>query len=69
MSLLRKLKKNKTPPRPEPGAWEPMMLVVALAMAAGMAFWIYGDRMPLEAKWKDAAPKSQHAATAPLPRS
>lgn len=60
---------NKTPPRPEPGEWEPMMLVVALAAAAIMTFVIYGDRMPLAAKGKTVAPALQQASTPPLPKS
>jgi hypothetical protein len=42
--------KSKTLPKPDPGEWEPMMLVISLAMAAWLAFLLYGDRMPLAAK-------------------
>ena len=41
---------RKTLPRPDPGEWEPMMLVASLAMAAWFAFLLYGDSMPLAAK-------------------
>lgn len=40
----------KTLPKPDPGEWEPMMLVASLAMVAWLAFLLYGERMPLAAK-------------------
>jgi hypothetical protein len=39
--------KRKLPLQPEAGEWEPMMLVVSLAIAACMTYLIYGDRISL----------------------
>lgn len=63
---LRKIMRKsriKTLPKPDPGEWEPMMLVVSLAMLAGLAYLFYGDRMPLTAK---ATSASSAAISSPL---
>lgn len=42
---MKKNRRPKAPLAPDEGAWEPLMLVAALALSTALAFAVYGDSM------------------------